>query len=70
MPAIKTERVYIRMTEELLNRYKAESQKLGINTVALMTIALNEYFVQKDMTQTVIDMVQTQKTKKDNENNA
>lgn len=65
MPAIKTERVYIRMTEELLNRYKAESQKLGINTVALMTIALNEYFVQKDMTQTVIDMVQTQRTNKE-----
>lgn len=65
MAAIKTERVYIRLTEELFNRYKAESQRLGINTTALMTIALNEYFQQKDMTQTVIDMVQTQKTKKE-----
>lgn len=61
--ANKTTKTYIRMTEELLERYKTEAEALGITTSSLMTMALNEYFKQKDMTQTVIDMVQAQKKK-------
>ena len=63
--AIKTAKTNIRMTEELLQRYRAEAEKLGITQSSLMTIALNEYFVQKDLTQTVLDMVQTQIAKKE-----
>ena len=61
--ANKTAKTNIRITEELLDRYKLEAEKIGITTSSLMTMALNEYFVQKDMTQTVIDMVQSQKGK-------
>ena len=58
--AIKTAKTNIRMTEELLQRYRSEAEKLGITQSSLMTMALNEYFIQKDLTQTVVDMVQTQ----------
>ena len=63
--AIKTAKTNIRMTEELLQRYRSEAEKLGITQSSLMTMALNEYFVQKDLTQTVVDMVQTQIAKKE-----
>lgn len=63
--AIKTAKTNIRMTEELLQRYRSEAEKLGITQSSLMTIALNEYFIQKDLTQTVVDMVQTQIAKKE-----
>jgi antitoxin component of RelBE/YafQ-DinJ toxin-antitoxin module len=63
--AIKTAKTNIRITEELLQRYKAEAEKLGITQSSLMTMALNEYFIQKDLTQTVIDMVQAQIAKKE-----
>ena len=58
--AIKTAKTNIRMTEELLQRYRSEAERLGITQSSLMTMALNEYFIQKDLTQTVVDMVQTQ----------
>ena len=63
--AIKTAKTNIRMTGELLQRYRSEAEKLGITQSSLMTMALNEYFVQKDLTQTVVDMVQTQIAKKE-----
>lgn len=63
--AIKTAKTNIRMTEELLQRYKAEAERLGITQSSLMTMALNEYFIQKDLTQTVVDMVQSQIAKKE-----
>jgi antitoxin component of RelBE/YafQ-DinJ toxin-antitoxin module len=63
--AIKTAKTNIRITEELLQRYKSEAEKLGITQSSLMTMALNEYFIQKDLTQTVVDMVQAQIAKKE-----
>lgn len=63
--AIKTAKTNIRITEELLQRYRAEAEKLGITQSSLMTMALNEYFIQKDLTQTVLDMVQAQIAKKE-----
>ena len=63
--AIKTAKTNIRMTEELLQRYRSEAERLGITQSSLMTMALNEYFVQKDLTQTIVDMVQTQIAKKE-----
>ena len=63
--AIKTAKTNIRITEELLQRYRSEAEKLGITQSSLMTMALNEYFIQKDLTQTVIDMVQAQIAKKE-----
>ena len=63
--AIKTAKTNIRITEELLQRYKSEAERLGITQSSLMTMALNEYFIQKDLTQTVIDMVQAQIAKKE-----
>ena len=66
----KTQKVQIRMTEELANRYRTKADKLGITFSAMLTIGLNEYLRQEDLTQTVVDMVQNQKTKKEIENNA
>ena len=63
--AIKTAKTNIRITEELLQRYKSEAERLGITQSSLMTMALNEYFIQKDLTQTVVDMVQAQIAKKE-----
>ena len=63
--AIKTAKTNIRITEELLQRYRSEAEKLGITQSSLMTMALNEYFIQKDLTQTVVDMVQSQIAKKE-----
>ena len=61
--ANKTLKTNIRMTEELMARYKIEAEVLGITISGLMTMALNEYFKQKDLTQTIVDMVQHQNKK-------
>lgn len=67
---IKIVKQQIRMTEELQQKYRKKANSMGITITSMMTIALNEYLRQEDLTQTVVDMVQNQKTKKEIENNA